>query len=49
MFLITGYYPQGINDLQTEADRSVQRCILASLHKQFPGLSIIGEEVKLVH
>ena len=36
---------QGINDLQTEADRSVQRCILASLYKMFPGLTVIGEEV----
>jgi 3'-phosphoadenosine 5'-phosphosulfate (PAPS) 3'-phosphatase len=36
---------QGKNDLQTEADRSAQRCIIASLHKQFPKVSIFGEEV----
>lgn len=35
---------QGVNDLQTEADRSAQRCIVASLSQQFPNLSIIGEE-----
>nr|CAI5850260.1 unnamed protein product [Callosobruchus analis] len=32
------------NDLQTEADRSAQRCIIASLAKKFPGVTIIGEE-----
>lgn len=32
------------NDLQTEADRSAQRCIVASLSKQFPDVTIIGEE-----
>lgn len=35
---------KGINDLQTEADRSAQRCIIASLSKAFPSLKIIGEE-----
>ncbi|CAC5396225.1 cysQ [Mytilus coruscus] len=35
---------KGKNDLQTEADRSAQRCIIASLHKQFPKVSIFGEE-----
>ncbi|KAL4238494.1 3 5-bisphosphate nucleotidase 1 [Mactra antiquata] len=34
----------GKNDLQTEADRSAQRCIVASLHKQFPNIAIFGEE-----
>lgn len=34
----------GENDLQTEADRSAQRCIVASLGKQFPDVTIIGEE-----
>ncbi|XP_052275889.1 3'(2'),5'-bisphosphate nucleotidase 1-like isoform X2 [Dreissena polymorpha] len=34
----------GKNDLQTEADRSAQRCIIASLHKQFPNVAIFGEE-----
>ncbi|ESN90632.1 hypothetical protein HELRODRAFT_70686 [Helobdella robusta] len=34
----------GINDLQTEADRRVQKCILASLHHKFPDLTVIGEE-----
>ena len=42
---------EGKNDLQTEADRAVQKCIVSSLHKQFPSLTIIGEEVsvKIVH
>ena len=35
----------GKNDLQTEADRSAQRCIVASLHRQFPKIAIYGEEV----
>lgn len=30
--------------MQTEADRSAQRCIVASLSKQFPDVTIIGEE-----
>ncbi|KAJ8924362.1 hypothetical protein NQ315_007158 [Exocentrus adspersus] len=34
----------GHNDLQTEADRSAQRCIIASLSQQFPDVTIIGEE-----
>jgi len=34
----------GKNDLQTEADRSAQNCIVASLRKQFPGLTVVGEE-----
>jgi 3'(2'), 5'-bisphosphate nucleotidase len=34
----------GKNDFQTEADRSGQRCILASLHKVFPKVSLFGEE-----
>jgi len=34
----------GKNDLQTEADRSAQNCIVASLKTQFPGLAIVGEE-----
>ncbi|CAG9765721.1 unnamed protein product [Ceutorhynchus assimilis] len=32
------------NDLQTEADRSAQKCIIGSLSKLFPGVTIIGEE-----
>ncbi|KAK3595969.1 hypothetical protein CHS0354_032484 [Potamilus streckersoni] len=39
-----GIVDKGKNDLQTEADRSVQRCIVASLHKQFPKVPIFGEE-----
>jgi len=39
-----GIVEKGINDLQTEADRSVQRCILASLRKQFANVAVIGEE-----
>lgn len=35
---------KGKNDLQTEADRSAQRCIVTSLSKQFPDVTIIGEE-----
>ena len=35
---------KGKNDLQTEADRSAQRCIIASLSQQFPNITIIGEE-----
>jgi len=34
----------GKNDLQTEADRSAQKCIVASLSKLFPDVTIIGEE-----
>lgn len=34
----------GSFDPQTEADRATQRLIVASLHKQFPGLTVIGEE-----
>ncbi|XP_017768532.1 PREDICTED: 3'(2'),5'-bisphosphate nucleotidase 1 [Nicrophorus vespilloides] len=39
-----GIIEKGKNDLQTEADRSAQRCIMASLLNQFPTLNIIGEE-----
>ncbi|XP_975068.2 3'(2'),5'-bisphosphate nucleotidase 1 [Tribolium castaneum] len=39
-----GIVDKGINDLQTEADRSAQRCIVASLSQQYPDLTIIGEE-----
>lgn len=35
---------KGKNDLQTEADRCAQRCIIASLSCQFPNITIIGEE-----
>lgn len=35
---------KGKNDLQTEADRSAQRCICVSLAQQFPNVTIIGEE-----
>ncbi|XP_066598239.1 3'(2'),5'-bisphosphate nucleotidase 1 isoform X2 [Prorops nasuta] len=35
---------KGENDLQTEADRSAQRCIISSLNSQFPNITIIGEE-----
>ncbi|XP_076284584.1 3'(2'),5'-bisphosphate nucleotidase 1 [Lasioglossum baleicum] len=35
---------KGKNDLQTEADRCAQRCIIASLSSQFPNVTIIGEE-----
>lgn len=39
-----GIVEKGKNDLQTEADRSAQRCIIASLSRQFPKVAIIGEE-----
>lgn len=35
---------KGVNDLQTQADRSAQHCIVSSLSKRFPGICIIGEE-----
>ncbi|XP_034192646.1 3'(2'),5'-bisphosphate nucleotidase 1 [Osmia lignaria lignaria] len=35
---------KGKDDLQTEADRCAQRCIIASLSHQFPNITIIGEE-----
>jgi len=34
----------GAADLQTQADRSAQDCILASLALQHPGLTVVGEE-----
>ena len=38
---------QGFNDLQTEADRLAQRCIISSLSHRFPNVKIIGEEGQL--
>ncbi|XP_051166499.1 3'(2'),5'-bisphosphate nucleotidase 1 isoform X2 [Leptopilina boulardi] len=35
---------KGKNDLQTEADRSAQKCIISSLSKHFPNITIIGED-----
>ena len=37
----------GADDLQTQADRSAQNCILASLAAQYPGLAVVGEEGEL--
>lgn len=37
-----GIIDKGVNDLQTQADRSVQHCIVNSLSKKFPGICIIG-------
>jgi 3'(2'), 5'-bisphosphate nucleotidase len=34
----------GFKDLQTAADRNTQRCIVASLHKQYPKIKVFGEE-----
>ena len=50
-FFYYSFAQEGKNDLQTEADRAVQKCIVSSLHKQFPSLTIIGEEVsvKITH
>lgn len=39
-----GIVEKGKDDLQTEADRSAERCIKATLSKQFPKVHIIGEE-----
>ncbi|VDL98171.1 unnamed protein product [Schistocephalus solidus] len=39
-----GIVEKGVNDLQTQADRSAQHCIVSSLSHKFPGLCIIGEE-----
>ncbi|CAD5118703.1 DgyrCDS7385 [Dimorphilus gyrociliatus] len=39
-----GIVNKGKNDLQTEADRSAQRCIMASLKKRYPKVTMIGEE-----
>ncbi|XP_077296829.1 3'(2'),5'-bisphosphate nucleotidase 1 isoform X2 [Arctopsyche grandis] len=39
-----GIVEKAKDDLQTEADRSAQRCIVASLSRQFPNITIIGEE-----
>lgn len=36
---------QGENDLQTEADRSAQRCIVASFKNLYPNVHIVAEEV----
>jgi len=37
----------GADDLQTQADRSAQDCILASLYTQHPELKVVGEEGEL--
>lgn len=39
-----GIVDKGVNDPQTEADRSAQSCIIASLTHHFPDVKIIGEE-----
>ncbi len=42
---------KGLNDLQTEADRRSQKCIISSLKhqfKDFPKMAIIGEEVYIL-
>ncbi|KAI0213632.1 3'(2'),5'-bisphosphate nucleotidase 1 [Lamellibrachia satsuma] len=39
-----GIVEKAKDDLQTEADRSAQRCIIASLQQQFPKVAIFGEE-----
>ena len=38
-------HTQGGNDPQTEADRKAQRCIVNSLARKFPAMTIYGEEV----
>ncbi|XP_019881570.1 3'(2'),5'-bisphosphate nucleotidase 1 isoform X2 [Aethina tumida] len=39
-----GTVDKGVDDLQTAADRSAQCCIISNLYKQFPKITIIGEE-----
>ncbi|KAG1665267.1 3'(2'),5'-bisphosphate nucleotidase 1 [Nymphon striatum] len=39
-----GIVDKGINDLQTQADRSTQKSIVASFAHQFPNVTVIGEE-----
>lgn len=39
-----GVVDKGIKDYQTEADRTAQRMIVASLSKKFPKCTIVGEE-----
>lgn len=39
-----GVVDKGIEDYQTEADRTVQRMVVASLGKLFPKCKIVGEE-----
>ncbi|XP_075982664.1 3'(2'),5'-bisphosphate nucleotidase 1 isoform X1 [Anticarsia gemmatalis] len=39
-----GIIEKGKDDYQTEADRSAQRCIVASLSALYPKVNIIGEE-----
>nr|XP_026494307.1 3'(2'),5'-bisphosphate nucleotidase 1 isoform X2 [Vanessa tameamea] len=39
-----GIVEKAKDDYQTEADRSAQRCIIASLSSQYPKINIIGEE-----
>lgn len=39
-----GVVDKGIQDFQTEADRTAQRMIVASLAKRFPKCTIVGEE-----
>ncbi|XP_047536759.1 3'(2'),5'-bisphosphate nucleotidase 1 isoform X2 [Vanessa atalanta] len=39
-----GIVEKAKDDYQTEADRSAQRCIIASLSAQYPKINIIGEE-----
>jgi 3'(2'), 5'-bisphosphate nucleotidase len=41
-----GIIEKGKDDLQTEADRSAQKCIIASLTNSFANVCIIGEEGK---
>lgn len=42
---IPSFLTQGVNDLQTEADRSAQRLIVGSISGLFPSITVIGEEV----
>lgn len=39
-----GVIDKGVQDFQTEADRTAQRLIIASLSKQYPICKIVGEE-----
>ena len=48
VFISRFHLSQGGNDPQTEADRKAQRCIVASLTKKFPEISVQGEEVNII-
>ena len=40
---------QGVDDPQTVADRRAQYCIVESLRRAWPELTIVGEEVSVIN